>query len=290
MKENKASWTAEISAIFRAVESIRPPKEQVCCDRYAKDFIRLKYRRLLNIPILARFALWMGIERRFCGTTAVHVARVRFIDDKLKESIKKGIDQVVILGAGYDTRAYRFKGLENKKVFELDHPATQKLKKEKVRRIFGKLPANTVYVPINFEQTTIDSALSNHGYERGAKTLFIWEGVTYYLTIEAIDEVLGFVAGSCGKGSSIVFDYLDLLVAKDRSEVALAKKALRYQAQKGEPFIFFMSENEAVPFLLQRGFSHVKSVSHQDLKKMYFKGKSSDRKLCSFWNIAHAIV
>ncbi len=100
------------------------------------------------------------IDRRFPGATDTIVSRIRFIDDCLKDCITEGVEQLVILGAGYDARAYRFNELKNKLVFEVDHPNTQKLKKNKILNIFGSLPHYIVYVPVDFEKDKLISKLT----------------------------------------------------------------------------------------------------------------------------------
>jgi methyltransferase (TIGR00027 family) len=135
---------------------------------------------------------------------------------------------LVILGAGYDTRAYRFDKLkEEVKVFEVDHPATQKVKIEKVSKALGSLPGHVVYVSVDFEKERLDKKLSESGYNKSLKTLFIWEGVTMYLTAEAVDETLAFVAGNSGKGSSIIFNYIFRSVLDGTCELEYAPKVAR---------------------------------------------------------------
>ena len=131
MKRGKASWTAEITAVFRATESIRPAYERLIDDKYAAHFLRPSFRLILKNGLLAKFILWLMIDRRFPGASITVVSRIRFVDDCLKDCIKEGIEQLVILGAGYDSRAYRFNQLKSKRVFEVDHPNTQSLKIKK---------------------------------------------------------------------------------------------------------------------------------------------------------------
>src|SRR5690242_19428209 len=114
----------------------------------------------------------------------------------------------MILGAGYDTRAYRFADeLSSVRVFELDHPVTAAVKLARVRRAFGELPEHVTYVRADLEREDLGLALVRAGYASAARTLFIWSGVSFYLSAEAVDSVLGFVRQSSGPGSSIVFDY-----------------------------------------------------------------------------------
>ncbi|MCP4112259.1 MAG: SAM-dependent methyltransferase [Desulfobacteraceae bacterium] len=255
MKNNKASWTAEITAIYRAAESIRPREDRICYDYYAKDFLRTSFRLILKSRILTKIALWCAVERRFPGGIASTVVRIRFIDDCLKQCIDEGIEQLVILGAGYDSRAYRFDRLKALAgVFEVDHPATQKMKKNKVRKIFGDLPKHVAYVPVDFENEKLDEKLLQSSYKNNMKTLFIWEGVSKYLTADAVDAVLAFVTNNSGKGSSIVFDYLFKYATDTGSDLKLVKRILSYQAKKSEPYIFGLQEREVEQFMWDRGF------------------------------------
>ena len=116
----------------------------------------------------------------------------------------------MILGAGYDSRAYRFDALKDPiRVFEVDHPATQQAKLEGVRKIFGSLPEHVRYVAIDFNQQTLEDCLAAHGYDPQAKTVFLWQGVTYYLEPAAVDSTLTFIARHAAPGSSVIFDYID---------------------------------------------------------------------------------
>jgi methyltransferase (TIGR00027 family) len=144
------------------------------------------------------------------------------MDDYLGACLRAGIEQLVILGAGLDSRAYRIEGLKGQvRVFEVDHPATQAAKLAKLTKLFGALPAHVTYVPIDFDAETLEK-LFDFGYSRQHKTLFIWEGVVHYLTAEAVDQTLSFVSKHSGAGSSIIFDYVytsALTAAHKREEI-----------------------------------------------------------------------
>ncbi|MCP4146725.1 MAG: SAM-dependent methyltransferase, partial [bacterium] len=200
MIRGKASWTAEITAVFRASESIRTPQRRLLNDRYAINFLRPAFRLILKSRILTKFILWLAIDRRFPGATDMVVSRVRFVDDCLQNCINDGLEQLVVLGAGYDSRPYRFDQLKDKHIFEVDHPATQALKKRKIESIFGHLPGHVTFVPVDFENDKLMPGLSKAGYNPNLKTLFIWEGVCKYLTENAVNELLLTVSGNSCKG------------------------------------------------------------------------------------------
>ena len=290
MKSGKASWTAELTAIFRATESIRPTQVRLFYDKYAAQFLRPSFRLILKNRLFSRFVLWLMIDRRFPGATDTIVSRIRFVDDCLKDCITEGVEQLVILGAGYDARAYRFNELKNKLVFEVDHPNTQKLKKNKILNIFGSLPHHIVYVPVDFEKDRLISKLTKAGYNQTLKTLFLWEGVCKYLTPNAVNELLTAVSGNSCRGSSIVFDYLFQSMIDRTSGSLLADRMLNFQAKKGEPYLFGLPENNPEQFILGKGFSKVKNVTAENIKNMYFNNDSREKKLPPFWGVIHATV
>src|SRR5512136_858666 len=120
MEDGKASLTAEAAAIVRAVESAKPEGERACYDPYAQYFIRPRYRIIGRSKRLTRFFMWL-VDQRYPGATTEIVLRTRYIDDYLRERVGDGIRQLVVLGAGYDSRAHRIDGLKGKlQVFEVD--------------------------------------------------------------------------------------------------------------------------------------------------------------------------
>ena len=134
--------------------------------------------------------------------------RTRFIDEALERAIAGGASQVVILGAGFDSHAYRCQELRaNVTVFEVDRPVTQEVKKQRVRDVLGTPPSNLTYVPVDFQHDDLLEVLTRHGYDRTQRTFFILEGVTMYLPEEAARETLRFV-GVHPQGSGIVFDFV----------------------------------------------------------------------------------
>ena len=201
MKRNQSSLTAEGIAMARALESSKPANEHICYDPYARRFVSAW------LWVLGKATMGYA-TRRSPGVLEFLAARTRFIDDYLQSCITDGIRQLVILGAGFDARAYRFEQLRGQvKVFEVDHPATQRAKIEKIGKILGAPPEHVTFVPIDFGSETLDQLFTS-GYDKRLKTLFIWEGVTMYIAADAVDATLAFVAKNSGVGSSIVLDYI----------------------------------------------------------------------------------
>ncbi|MBN1874790.1 MAG: SAM-dependent methyltransferase [Anaerolineae bacterium] len=283
MKRKQSSITAQGIATIRAIESSKRPEQRICYDPLA--------RQLVNPIIYLLVKLFAGYgERRAPGTMDFLIARTRYIDDYLQASLDGGIAQLVILGAGLDSRAYRFELLiGHVNIFEMDHPATQRAKCSKLSRIFGELPQHVSFVPIDFNAETLEK-LYKFGYDPQQKTLFIWEGVTYYLTAEAVNETLEFVVRNSATGSTIIFDYVyasALTAAHKRGEIT---RMQRYRRFTGEGLTFGIEEGKAGEFLSQRGYNQVENMTHEDLKRTYFTGSNRNRAIAPIYTIVHATV
>ncbi|MCP4347887.1 MAG: class I SAM-dependent methyltransferase [Desulfobacterales bacterium] len=290
MKKNKASVTAEYMAIHRAAEARLPEGERVCYDPFARYFLSSKIIYRHKSPIRRKIARWI-MHNIYPGLNGAIVARVRFIDDYLLTCIDDNLEQLVILGAGYDTRAYRIDGLKEKvRVFEIDHPATQELKMEKLKAIFPSLPSHVVYVPINFDNEQLDKKLLEAGYDKIKKTLFILEGLTMYMPPEAIDETLSFITENSGDYSSVVFDCLPSSIVDGTIKAKEGKTMRRHVIRRGEPFRFGLEKEEIEDFLSKRGFFNIKKVMADECRDIYFKGASRDRKISGIFAFVHATV
>ncbi|AKB51237.1 hypothetical protein MSBRW_1984 [Methanosarcina barkeri str. Wiesmoor] len=290
-----SSGTAENVAFVRALESLKSENERICYDPYAVRFLSQQYLVFLEM------AAHDPSKTPFPGIHNSLSARVRYFDDFVKSSIEEGLEQLVILGAGYDTRAYRIEGLRGKvKVFEVDHPETQSVKIEKIKDIFGSLPDHVEYVSVDFESKDFSHRLLEHGYERSKKTIFIMEGLIYYLPPKAVDDMLCFIAKNSGVGSAIIFDYVYessidrtngicgvQCTACDQIALMDAKKGM---AQQGEPYKFGVKDGMLETFIVQSGFSQVCDVTTEDYKKIYFQGINEKRPVCYLSHFAHAIV
>ena len=284
MKRNQSSLTAEGIAMARALESSKPAGERVCYDPYARQFVGA------CLWILGKATMGYA-TRRSPGVLEFLVARTRFIDDYLQFCIADGIEQLVILGAGFDTRAYRFVQLRGcVKVFEVDHPATQQVKIAKLRKILGELPNDVAFVPIDFDRETLDQ-LFTRGYDRWLKTLFIWEGVTMYLAADAVDATLAFIAGNSGAGSSIVFDYIYRAALDGTMKENEVKSMQRWRSVTGEGLVFGIQKGRIDGFLSQRGFENIVNADGDALKCAYFAGANQcERVVAPVYAIVHADV
>jgi methyltransferase (TIGR00027 family) len=284
MKRNQSSLTAEGIAMARALESSKPADARVCYDPYARQFVSTWLWVLGNLT--------MGYAtRRSPGVLEFLAARTRFIDDYLASCIADGIRQLVILGAGFDTRAYRFEQLRGQvNVFEVDYPATQRAKIEKLGKILGALPDCVTFVPIDFSCETLDKLFAS-GYDKRLKTLFIWEGVTMYIAADAVDATLAFIVKNSGAGSSIVFDYIYRAALDGTMKENEVKSMQRWRGVTGEGLVFGVEKARIEEFLAQRGFENIVNADSDTLKRAYFSGANqSARIVAPAYAIVHATV
>ena len=286
----RGSMTSKETLRWRAIESLRPEDERVCYDNMANDFMDPSWRSITRNRFMRKLLIRQS-NKDFIGMGGFIVARTRYIDEFLKDQIAEGIRQLVILGAGYDSRAYRFSLFESGVVvFEVDHPDTQLLKMTKVRTIQGSMPKHVVYVHVDFAHEKLEVNLPKNGYDSRLKTLFIWEGVTMYLTAESVDRTLAFIGGYSGEGSCVIFDYLLESALDGTSQLKEAEMMRSHCARLGEPLLFALKENAIGKFLPSRGFDVLENTAAKSLKDAYFRGKGKQRKVFPLAAIACAKV
>jgi methyltransferase (TIGR00027 family) len=286
MKENQSSITASGIAVARAVESEKPEGVRICYDPYAMKFIHPLFYRFMRLFIDIGYA-----ERSGPGVQGFLVARCRYMDDVLQEFLQDGLQQLVVLGAGYDSRAYRFEQLKERvKVFEVDYPPTQQEKMKKVRVGLGELPSYVTYVGIDFNTQLLGKRLPECGYDERLKTLFIWEGVVMYLSAQAVSDTLSFIAQHSGPSSRVIFDYIytPLLDGTVRhGEVSRMHRARRFS---GEGLTYAFPEGGVAKYLEGLGFTRVWDMSSDELHQRYFSGANARRKVAWGYGIALAEV
>lgn len=208
MARNPAAQTAFGPMVQAAIEQCEAPERRLVSDDLALSILPAGQRALVRAmrwPLLRRMTISAG-ERAVPGSWSLITCRKRYIDDKLDEALGS-IDSVVVLGAGLDTKAYRLAGRSDIPVFEVDLPVNIARKKAAVQRAIGAVPASVHLVPLDFERDDLISALTGHGYRPDARTFFIWEGVTQYLTEEAVRATLGALQATPA-GSRLAFTYV----------------------------------------------------------------------------------
>lgn len=279
MKQKQSSRTAEGMAIMRAIEAAKPEGERLCYDPFARSPINgFSF-------LMSKLTIASGLYGLFFpGAAEFVLVRERYIDDFLQERLREGLDQVVILGAGFDTRAYRIAGIEKTRVFEVDHPATQADKLQRLQKVVNPLPAHVSFVAVDFNSQTLADRLRASGYDEDGETLFIWQGVTMYLTPKGVDGTLAFIAGRSGPGSAVIFDYF---YTETLRRMKATKGILRLI---GERLTFGIDEGQIVSFLSRRGCREVHSADGDELSRLYLTGPNVGRPISPGVAIASARV
>jgi len=281
MREGRASRTAQHNALFRALEQRLP--QPLFHDPWARRFLRGRYRLLGLLPAapLAR-----AIDRRFPGPRAAVAVRTRYFDDALAAALAAGIEQVVILGAGFDSRAHRLAAMRRVPVFEVDHPATQALK----RRVVGRGRSSSVrYVPLRLgagggsETDELSAALAAAGFAATARTVFLWEGVTNYLDEPTVDATLRFVARSA---ELLLFTYVDRAILEDPTGFEGAAESIAHVRRLGEPFTWGLRPAEAASYLAARGLELLEDLPLSSLARRWYGEKGP--RVSTYYHVARA--
>jgi methyltransferase (TIGR00027 family) len=273
MKIIGESFAGVATSATRVIELYYAEDKRLFDDRFALDLLPFGWRvfvRLLFLPGLRSAVLCLR-ERLMPGSLGAILCRTRYIDDVLKRSLEEGIEQLVILGAGFDSRAYRIAGMDKVQVFEVDLPGTRKLKQIRIEKVLGAVPENVTLVGMNFDQQNLDDILRPAGFQKSKRTLFIWEGVTQYITAEAVSNTLEFVTGVCGVGSAIVFTYVrrGLIDGTDCPE--WFRSFLSFARRVGSPLKFGLDPVELEQYLADRGLKLIDDVGAADYQDLYLK-------------------
>jgi methyltransferase (TIGR00027 family) len=186
------------------------------------------------------------------GFVWLMLVRTRFIDQLMARAVRSGATQLVILGAGFDTRAHRFgELLTDSAVIEIDYGATQEYKKRRVEAALGGPPANVVYAPIDFARESLGEVLRRAGFQPGRKTYYICEGVSMYVPEEGMKETLRAIAAESAPGSALLLEYLNRggLELLRKYPMGMIKNAFDW----GEPFVFGVPDGQDREFFLEVG-------------------------------------
>lgn len=268
MSARQASVTARITCAQRAFEARQPASKRIFHDPYARHFIQNPIVRSLCSSRVSARLLLSAYDRRFPGLHTEIMLRNRVADDQMAWAIEQGVEQIVILGAGYDTSAYR---MDHGSVvlFEVDAPSTQEVK----RRLIGEhdlVPKrDVVYVPCDFEDDAVVDRLREAGFDSSRPCVVVWLGVSYYLTERAATTTLSDVAAFSAPGSRLVWDYMDRSVIDGTITAKGALRAREVVARRGEPYIFGLTSPGADALVEESGFTGVLHERTPQLAQRY---------------------
>lgn len=284
--DSERSGTAEIVAVMRAVAVREPVAAVRNPDHLAEQFVGWHFRLAAKVAPLRAAVLWVA-ERAAPGLYAYVNARTKHFDSVLVGEVRTGAAQVVILGAGADSRAYRLPEVAGVPFFELDHPATGAWKQQRLRKVLGAVPDRIHFVPVDFNTQTLDDAFDAGKVDRSLPTVFLWEGVAPYLEDAAVAATLESISHFAA-GSSVVFDYWHLDAFETPCPYPDCAKYIRTLAARGEPVLSGLDPARMDEYLTARGLQLIDTAGPQDLTRRYLRG--ARHSVMGFCSITHARV
>ena len=201
------------------------------------------------------------------------VARSRYCQDSMAAALTRSLGQVVILGAGLDTTAYRGVLPGDVKVYEVDHPATQAWKKARLRAAGIAIPPSTAFIPIDFDKTTLLDGLRSGLVDLAQPTFFSWLGVTYYLPAKTVIATLAAI-GSLAAGGEIVFDYFEPPQNYRLEERPGLDSFGKEAVAAGEPWKSFFEPAAMAAKLGACGFAPIEDSDSDAMAARYFAGRA----------------
>lgn len=276
MKYNQRYSTARATAVIRAMHLLYD-YPVVFNDPYALQFTSPAFRRICQ----SRFFPWLlrrnSISKMLRPISAQLLSRAKYTEEKLEQAVAKGIYQYVIIGAGFDSFCLRRPDFSTSlMIYEIDHPATQQIKRKCIIDILGSSPDGVEFLAINLEKRTIADALSDSSFLVKEKAFFSWLGTIPYLSKGAIFTVLRDLASFAAHGSEIVFDYLIPLNLMPQEERRALEKVMRIIERWGEPVKSFFNPGVFPKEVSRLGYQIIENQSPAEQNEKYFFDRSDD--------------
>ena len=270
--ESKSSRTAGFNCMYRAASYLS--KNQFY---KSEDFVAPKL-----LPGLVKFFVknrlvnfkWSFFPK---GIYEYVIARTKYIDRIFKESMINNVDQILIFGAGFDSRAIRFKKINCRtKIYELDTYHTQTAKIMQFRKKNITLPDNTVYIPINFNIDSVSEKLIANYFKPEKSTLFLMEGIIMYLNKQAVDTLFKTIYQLAPSGSRIIFDYIYASVLRKENIYYGEKSIYKTVNSVQESWLFGIEKGEIGSFLHEYNLKLIQNLDSEDLEKMFFTDENNN--------------
>lgn len=269
--EQKPSETALFAALRRTLANKEFKDAKFGPDYLAEYFLPPHFRFFLRFKKI-RENTKNRLNGFLPGLNEYMIARTAYFDGLFVDALRNGFPQIVILGAGYDSRAYRFTELNrDTKIFELDIAPTQNRKKACLKKAQIDISPEVIYVPIDFNKELLRDVLERAGCREQEKTLFIWEGVSYYLDAKSVDATLNFVSHTSCPESIIAFDYTVTLSEENLPEYYGAKAFTQTMREHhaNEELMFSVGEGIIESFLEGRNLKMIKHLDNKEIEKTF---------------------
>lgn len=257
------SETAMIMASLRALSNYEEEESLRTNDTIAEYFLPKERSSLLTAKS-EREKIKALIPK---GLYEYVISRTKYIDRVLLDAVKNDTVQIVILGAGYDSRPYRLKNLlGNTKIFEVDAKPTQEQKISLLHKCGIEISKNITYVAVDFEKEELFKKIYESGYDAQEKTLFIWEGVTFYLPETTVIEMLKRIKENTIVGSKVCFDFQTIANKSDLIKTGIKEEEIKFGIQTGK-IESFVSKN---------GYTIVEHINSTDMEIEFLTMKNGN--------------
>lgn len=278
--DKKYSRTAQMVCFFRALSYYEEDESYKSDDYLAPNFLPFLFKVVLKIKLLRN-----NIRKKFSnlGMYEYIIGRTKVIDNVFNK-FSKEMDQVLILGAGFDSRGIRFKNtLSDAVIFELDSAQTQQLKIKKINNQKVMVPKNLKMIPVDFEIESFSEVLNKNNFKNNQSSLVLLEGLTMFLDPTSIDNLFKEISNYCGKDSIIVFDYLYDSVLND--ETGHGEEVTKTVSSLGEEYKFGIQKGRVEKFASQYGFELLDEFNADRLQNEFFSKKSDNNKPIDLYSI-----
>ena len=271
--ESKISRTAEMTCMTRAASFYEKTPQYKSNDYIAPMLLPKFFMPIIKIGVLRKF-----FTNRFpSGMYEYVIARTKFIDSIFQKAVTNEFDQILIFGAGFDSRGIRFADLNKKtNIFELDAPVTQKAKISQLKKRGIEINPNITFISIDFNKESLEDKLAEFGFKANKKSLFILEGLTMYLDPEAIDNTFNVINQFAGTGSEVVFDYVYSSVLREENLYYGESEVLNQVKNANEPWSFGIKKGELKSFLKDKNLKLIQSLNSEDLENEFFKDEQGN--------------
>jgi len=289
MKSNNASRTAQYMALFRAVETTRPKSKRLFADPYAINFLDKDLQRVIKIaalPLIGRLIPRL-IHKKGMGAISSGIARTKYIDDLLEAAIKEGSRQVIILGAGFDTRSIRLDFLKNILIIEIDHPDTSNFKLAIFKKNIGQLPRNVTFQQVDFNRQSLNEIAEQARINFSLPTTIIWEGVTNYLTKQAVDKTFHFTKQFVSP-FNMIFTYIDKDVLENPQHFKGTEKLFANLKDNEEQWTFGFDPGELTSYLQQFNLTLKEDLNATEYRMRYMPERTGILNGYEFYRVVSA--
>lgn len=289
----KAIQTGFGVSLTKAIGMLYPKENRIFEDPYSEKLLPPAYKFwIVLMRSRMMFDMIMKLRERMTpGVIGWMFCRFRYIDDVIKNCLANNeIDAIVSLGAGMDCRPLYIPGVDQINYFEVDHPDVINKKRKKIKKLLGKLPEHVKYVPVDFENQKLDDELHNAGYDLKSTSLFIWEGVTQYISSEANDTILKYISKATNN-SKIVFTYIIKSFIEDRNIHDGVKTMHKYMRKKNNPlWIFGIYPEELSEYLSSYSLSLIEDIGSKEVSEKYIQPVNLDLTVFELERIAFAKI